>query len=123
MEIPQRAPASPSITSKPPWAVAPAAWDALPLTRYRTSTHVLGAAHADVAVYGDRRLLVHARAVVAGVAFDIDGHRLIHPHRKVVLAVGVGDAPLVVDGLGVQRLVEVTHGGGGKVDGFHVCAP
>ena len=33
MEMPQRAPASPSITSRPPWAVAPAAWEALPLTR------------------------------------------------------------------------------------------
>ncbi len=32
IEIPQRDEASPSITSNPPWAVAPADSDALPLT-------------------------------------------------------------------------------------------
>jgi hypothetical protein len=88
--------------------------------------HVLGATDADIAVNGDRGLLVHARAVVAGVPLDIDGHGLVHPDRKVVLAVRMGHNPLAVfdgGGLVVQRLVEFTHGGSGKIDGFHVCAP
>jgi hypothetical protein len=33
IEMPQRADASPSITSSPPWAVAPADWLASPVTR------------------------------------------------------------------------------------------
>ncbi len=32
IEMPQRAPALPSIRSRPPWAVAPAAWLASPRT-------------------------------------------------------------------------------------------
>jgi hypothetical protein len=87
MEIPQRAPASPSITNKPPRAVAPAAWEALPLTRTEPDI-MFGATDADIAVHGDAGFLVHARAVVAGVAPDIDGHGFVDADGQVVSAVG-----------------------------------
>jgi len=60
------------------------------------------------------------------MALDIDGDFLVHANRQVVCAIGMGDGPLAllqVAGLIVQGLVQLAHGGGGKIDGFHVRAP
>jgi hypothetical protein len=54
IEMPQRDEALPSITSRPPWPVAPAYWLASPLTD-RAGHHVLGDARAGRPVDGDRR--------------------------------------------------------------------
>ncbi|MCY1538710.1 hypothetical protein D9M68_742630 [compost metagenome] len=85
--------------------------------------HVLGHADTDVAVHGDAGLLVHAGAVVAGVALDIDAHGLVHAHGQVVLAGRVGHHPFAVLHFAVQGLVQITHRGAGKVDCLHASAP
>ncbi|MNP22408.1 hypothetical protein D3C76_1150800 [compost metagenome] len=77
-------------------------------------------------MHGDRSLLVHARAVVTGVPLDIHGYRFVDANGEVVSTVGMGHDPLAllkIFNLIVQRLVEVAHGGSGKIDNFHVRAP
>ncbi len=88
--------------------------------------HVFRAADTDVAVHGDRRFLVHPRAVVTRVALDIDGDGFVDADRQVVRAIGMRDQPFAVLqflDLIVQGLIEITHGGAGKIDGFHGRAP
>ncbi len=88
--------------------------------------HVLGATNTDIAVHGDRSFLVHTRAVIAGMALNIDGDGLVDADRQVMRAVRVGDQPFALLqclDLIVQSLVEITHGGAGKIDGFHERAP
>src|SRR5262249_3916935 len=69
------------------------------------------------------RPLVHAGAVVARVAHDLDLDRGVQPARQRVRAGGVQDLP-VADRLGrlrlvVQLLVQVTQRGRRQVDGLH----
>ena len=91
IEIPQRAAALPSITSRPPCAVAPADWEALPFDVDRAGHHVLGDADARVADDRDLGLLVHSGGVVADVAVDGDRDRCVEADRDVVCAMRVRD--------------------------------
>ena len=65
--------------------------------------HVLGDARAGVAVDDDGRLLVHAGAVVADVAVDLDGDRRVEAGGDGVLAARVVDAPVALVGVGRER--------------------
>ena len=91
-EIPQRADASPWITSSPPRAVAAADWRGAALDDHHARHHVLGHADAAVAVDADGRVLVHAGAVVADVAVDLDLVGTVESDRDRVLAAWVEHA-------------------------------
>jgi hypothetical protein len=74
---------------------------------------------------GDRRLVIHAAAVVADAAHDIDRHRRVDADGDGVVAARIEDAELpvvVARGDGVQGLVEVAKGGRGEVVGWHRVA-
>ena len=94
IEMPQRNEASPSITSSPPCADAPADYRSEALTCTRCRHHVLGDTGSGVAMHGYSRLLVHPRAVVADVPFDFDLDRRVDTHRDVVRPVRILDEKL-----------------------------
>ena len=102
IEMPHRAAALPSMTRRPPCAVAPADCDALPLTHTRAAHHVLRDAGARVAVDGDLGVLVHARGVVADVAVDGDLHRRSTPTATLCAPCRVFDDELAGQARGVQ---------------------
>src|SRR3954449_3140150 len=82
---------------------------------------VLGDPDARVAVHADRRLLVHARAVVADVPVDLDRDRRVEPDRQRVRAARVHDAPVARLCVGasserVKARVELAARGGGEVE-------
>ena len=81
IEMPQREEASPWTTSRPPRPVAPADWLALPSTITAPDMMFSARPTPAVAVHADRRALVHAGAVVAHVALDIDLDVRVESHR------------------------------------------
>ena len=94
MEMPQRAAALPSITSKPPQPLAPADCEASPFDEHFTRHHVLGNALAGIAVHHDPRALVHSGAVVADVAVDLDGDGRGRARCNRVLAARIEHTPM-----------------------------
>src|SRR4051812_39088673 len=91
------------------------------LDDHRPGHDVLGDADARVAVHADRRLLVHAGAVVADVPVDLDGDRRVEPDRQRVRAARVDDAPMGrlrvgASGERVQPGVELAARSGGEVE-------
>ena len=89
IEIPQRAAALPRITSEPAAAGRARRLRRVAVHDHRAGHDVLGAAHAHVAVHADGGLLVHAGAVVARVALDLDLDRSVDPHGERVRAARV----------------------------------
>ena len=89
-EIPQRAEASPPITSNPPRAVAPADWLAEPSTT-TVPDIMFSATPPAVAMHANGRSLVHPGAVVAGMTLDLDLVVGVEPDRQRVPAAGVED--------------------------------
>src|SRR3712207_4929816 len=80
---------------------------------------VLGEADAAVAAHADRRVLVHARAVVADVPLDQDLDRRVESGGDRVAAAGLDDAPMTRPASARQRVqprVELADARGGEVD-------
>ena len=71
----------------------------------------------------NRRQLVHARAVVADVAFDLDLDGGVETGGHRMRAVRVENAPVLwagrPSGEVVQALVQVPQGDGGEIDDLH----
>ena len=124
IEMPQRAAASPWTTSSPPCAVAPADWLTLPSTTTRPRHHVLGDPRARVATHAHRRVLVHARAVVADVPVDLDLELGVEPTGDGVRAPGIDDPPparaLARQRDVVEALVQLAQRRDGEVDDLGV---
>ena len=118
IEMPQRAEASPRITSRPPRPVAPADWLALPSTTTVPDMMFSATPDPGVAVHAHGGVLVHAGAVVAGVALDLDLDRRVDPGRERVRPARVGDPParrpVVRDR--VQRRVQLAQRSDRQVD-------
>ena len=118
IEMPQRAAALPRITSRPPRPVAPADCDALPSTITVPDMMFSATPTPGVAVHAHGRLLVHAGAVVARVALDLDLDGRVDPDRERVRAARVQHAPVargrVVDR--VQRGVQLAQRRDGQVE-------
>jgi hypothetical protein len=104
IEMPQRAAALRSMTSSPPWPVAPADWDASP------------EADACVAVDGHAGVLVHAGAVVADVAVDGDLEFGVETTRKGVRAARIRDGQRLRRLRGGQQFVHLAGARRGQVD-------
>src|SRR5581483_2799865 len=94
----------------------------------RPGHHVLGDTDTAVAAHADGRELVHARAVVADVAVDLDVERSVEADRDRMATVRVREPDAHrVDGAGkcVQRTVDPADGVSGDVErqlgrGVHV---
>ena len=80
-EIPQRADASPWMTSRPPRARRPGRLRRAALDDHAPRHHVLGHPDAAVPAHAHGRELVHAGAVVADVTVDLDLVRRVEPDR------------------------------------------
>src|SRR5262249_55396310 len=86
---------------------------------HRAGHHVLGHANATVAVHADRRLLVHAGAVVTDVTVDLDLVGRVEPDRDGVPSARVAHDHPTAGAVGVdlvQPLVELPDGIGHKVE-------
>jgi len=86
--------------------------------------HVLGNAHSGAAIDDDIGALVHARAVIAGVAVDLDRDGGINAGSDGMPAAGIDDAEIGVIGplcQIMQRLVEFAKGRDVQIDGRHQC--
>ena len=84
--------------------------------------HVLGDADARAAVDDDGRLLVHAGAVIADVAIDLDGRGRIDTDGDGVTATRIEDPELRLGSAGVetvQHLVELTQARDLQIDRLH----
>ena len=109
IEMPQRLEALPLMTSKPAAPGRAGILAGIAVDDDRARHHVLGHARPGRALDADRRLLVHARAVIAGRPAHRDVHRRIHPGGNRMGALGVDDLPGGHVGLalqGVQRGVQ-----------------
>jgi hypothetical protein len=96
----------------------------VPLDHDRPGHHVLGQAGARVPVHAHGGALVHPRAVVADVPFDLDLDLGIEPAGDRVRAVRVEDAPVTRPrrrGQVVQALVELAQRRRGEVDDLDGC--
>ncbi len=112
IEMPQRALASPAMTSSPPRPEAPADCEALPLDADDAAHHVLADPGAAMAAHGDGRLPVHAAAVIAGMALDRDLDGQSEADRDRMRALGIDDPPQALVGVPrelVQTAVERPH--------------
>ena len=81
--------------------------------------YMLANALTGAALDNDVCLLVHAAAVVAHVAFDIDGHGSIDAGCNRVFAAGIGNRPKRFVGVAlefVERRVQITQRCLGKID-------
>jgi hypothetical protein len=84
--------------------------------------HVLGDALTGMAVHHDRRLLVHAGAVVADIAGDLDQNGDVDAHGHGMLAAWIEHVPVGFVGVRRQRVkggVQFANRALGKVDGGH----
>ena len=88
IEMPQREEASPSMTSSPPLPVAPADWTALPFTHTTPDIMFSATPDAGMAVDGDLGLLVHAAAIEADMALDVDGSGASRPQAMACWPIG-----------------------------------
>ena len=102
IEMPQRAEALPSMTSRPPRPVAPAACEASPFTRTLPDIMFSATPCAGIALDDDGRALVHAGAVVADMAFDLDREPALEPDGDGVLAARIENAPMRLVGVGSE---------------------
>ena len=99
IEMPQRAEALPSMTQQ-----AAAAGRARRLARHRLHVHaarhhVLGDARPGVAVDDDGGALVHAGAVIADMAVDLDGDRRVDAGGDGMLPARIEHAPMRLVGV------------------------
>ena len=104
--------------------MAPARLPGVALHMHPPGHHVFGDARAGVAVDDDRRLLVHAGAVIADMSLDLDRDRRVDADGDRVLPARIEDAPVRFVGVGLeamQRRVELAQRGLREIDSSHQC--
>ena len=82
IEIPQRDEASPSMTSKPAIAGGTRRFGRIAGDAHDARHHVLGNADAGMAMDDDLGFLVHAAAIEADMALDLDGATARRARRR-----------------------------------------
>ncbi len=93
IEMPQRAEALPSITSRPPRPVAPRRLAGIAFDPHFPRHHVLGDAGAGIAMHDHLAQLVHPGAVISDRSVDLDGDGMIQARGDGVFAAGVDHTP------------------------------
>ena len=109
IEMPQRAEALPSMTQQAAAAGGARRLRGVALHVHAARHHVLGDADAGIAVDHDGGVLVHAGAVIADMAVDLDVDRRVEPAAMAWRPRGLIDGPVRLVGVGAAGRCRRSH--------------